>query len=146
MHGLAKYQKAVKKIWFFTIRWNMKRKKSLQENTLVKRLKRYKYLIEIQLVQCFLSSFFQIEQFQLKQKTKVKQAREVSIKGAREPRISMPESSESEESSEEMTHEQYRKTDILEIGEVDEDGNTATAADNQVRRKSSHRRKVVNQF
>ena len=124
----------------------MKRKKSLQENTLVKRLKRYKYLIEIQLVQCFLSSFFQIEQFQLKQKTKVKQAREVSIKGAREPRISMPESSESEESSEEMTHEQYRKTDILEIGEVDEDGNTATAADNQVRRKSSHRRKVVNQF
>ena len=146
MHGLAKYQKAVKKIWFFTIRWNMKRKKSLQENTLVKRLKRYKYLIEIQLVQCFLSSFFQIEQFQLKQKTKVKQAREVSIKGAREPRISMPESSESEESSEEMTHEQYRKTDILEIGEVDEDGNTAIAADNQVRRKSSHRRKVVNQF
>ena len=55
----------------------------------------------------------------------------------------MPESSESEESSEEMEHEQYRKTDILEIGEVDEDGNTATAADNQVRRKSSHRRKVV---
>lgn len=86
----------------------------------------------------------------MKQKTKVKQAREVSIKGAREPRISMPESSESEESSEEMTHEQYRKTDILDIGEVDEDGNTATAgntatgADNQVRRKSSHRRKVVN--
>ena len=80
----------------------------------------------------------------MKQKTKVKQVREVSIKGAREPRISMPESSESEESSEEMTHEQYRTTDILEIGEVDEDGNTATAADNQVRRKSSHRRKVVN--
>ena len=80
----------------------------------------------------------------MKQKTKVKQAREVSIKGAREPRISMPESSESEESSEEMTHEQYRKTDILEIGEVDEDGNTATATDNQIRRKSSHRRKVVN--
>jgi hypothetical protein len=56
----------------------------------------------------------------------------------------MPESSESEESSEEMTNEQYRKTDILEIGEVDEDGNTATAADTHVRRKSSHRRKVVN--
>ena len=54
----------------------------------------------------------------------------------------MPESSESEESSEEMTNEQYRKTDILEIGEVDEDGNTATAT--HVRRKSSHRRKVVN--
>lgn len=80
----------------------------------------------------------------MKQKTKVKQVREVSIKGAREPRISMPESSESEESSEEMTHEQYRKTDISEIGEVDEDGNTATATDNQIRRKSSHRRKVVN--
>ena len=86
----------------------------------------------------------------MKQKSKVKQVREVSIKGAREPRISMPESSESEESSEEMTHEQYRKTDILEIGEVDEEeniasaGNTATAADTQVRRKSSHRRKVVN--
>ena len=56
----------------------------------------------------------------------------------------MPESSESEESSEEMTNEQYRKTDILEIGEVDEDGNTAT--DTHVRRKSSHRRKVVNQL
>ena len=80
----------------------------------------------------------------MKQKTKVKQVREVSVKGAREPRISMPESSESEESSEEMTHEQYRKTDISEIGEVDEDGNTATATDNQIRRKSSHRRKVVN--
>ena len=80
----------------------------------------------------------------MKQKTKVKQVREVSIKGAREPRISMPESSESEESSEEMTHEQYRKTDISEIGEVDEDGNTATATDNQIRRKSSHHRKVVN--
>ena len=80
----------------------------------------------------------------MKQKTKVKQVREVSTKGAREPRISMPESSESEESSEEMTHEQYRKTDISEIGEVDEDGNTATATDNQIRRKSSHRRKVVN--